>query len=635
MAFALPGVLIAQVSGLDTLDHRRQAQKQQVDTTGVRVVPWKFNQLPTTQMVSNDSLSRWELWTNWIGRKHRDKGVVTYRLGGVGRTDAMIHQTHEPKHQRLYWEEVSLNDPVSNSINYNFIPQFKISRMTERQEGINHVTRFNVRQYYLNKPLTKLNYTESKFNFRSLNFMLTQNLGRKTNYELSYWDRRDGNDLPRNDLQGLQIFSRVFHTIDDKRSVKASFLMNDIDLDESFGFQIPDLDQFSFVFENTQPNEFNANSSTSGKNVQFSYYERADTTKPHHFQATAAWNTRERNVNFEQDSVSYEIASFAGSARKWLNWGPWSANASVRFETFRDKENQRSTLNKSNWSLFESDFSSSLDLGKRFNIESKAAVKYRTDGEQGFDVSAKTVYDVTPKWRVTLDGAFGQNLPTIQEKYWQSNLIQGDENLDVEKIARVGGTVEYMPNDEIKTGVRGELKSIEDGIHLNQDDTFENMETYRARSITAFGEWNTDVYELSGSVTWHSYDADETNDFTQRLLRGKDRLFLRGGAYWKTYAFNRATFVKMGLFGIFSPNQYQAAEYRPVIDRWQNANDSQLIPSYYRVDLDVSARVRWIIFTLRFENILDNVGQLGYFETAQYPLDNRRFFFGIKVRFRN
>jgi len=626
--------LNGQPTGLDTLKNRRQAA--QVDTSDIRVVPWQFSELPASDLVSNDSLSRWQLWLNWLEHKERDRDAVTYRLNGIGRSDAMIHQTHEPKHQQLYWEEISLNDPVSNTINWNFIPQFKISTITEQQVGIEHTTRFRLRQYYLNKPLTKLNYTEGKSNFRSLNFMLTQNIGRKTNYELSYWDRRDGGPLPRNDLNGLQLFARVFHTLDEKRSLKLSFLMNNIDLDESFGYQIPDLNRFGFQFTNVFPNVSNASSNTNSRNIQINYYKRPDTTESHNFQAALFLNNREREVEFSPDSIDYQISSFGASVQKWINWKGFTANGAIRGEHFSNgASSETSSISADSWSTAEASASVRFGEEKWFTAESSGDFTLRTDGEQAYSFSAEVALQLNKKISVSVDGSVGQFMPTIQEKYWQSNFFSGTTNLESETIRRAGTTIEYQPNERLKTGVRAEIKQTQDGIHLSADSVFNNMPDYNAQSVTAYGNYETESIELRGSATLHRYDASTQSEFTNRLLRGQDRLFLKGAAYWKGYAFHRATFVKIGLFGIFSPNNYMAAQYQPVLDRWQNANNTQLIPSFYRVDLDVSARVRWIIFTLRFENLLDDVGQLGYFNTAQYPLPNRRFLFGMKVRFRN
>src|SRR5690625_345972 len=110
---------------------------------------------------------------------------------------------------------------------------------------------------------------------------------------------------------------------------------------------------------------------------------------------------------------------------------------------------------------------------------------------------------------------------------------------------------------------------------------------------------------------------------------------LKAKLYWKNYLFERATFVKAGLVGHFSPQAYHAAEYLPELNRWQYGTQSFLNPSHTRLDAEVSARVRWFMVLLRWENVLDRVNQLGYFETVGYPMPERRFIFGLRVLFTN
>src|SRR5690625_495325 len=63
---------------------------------------------------------------------------------------------------------------------------------------------------------------------------------------------------------------------------------------------------------------------------------------------------------------------------------------------------------------------------------------------------------------------------------------------------------------------------------------------------------------------------------------------LKAKLYWKNYLFERATFVKAGLVGHFSPQAYHAAEYLPELNRWQYGTQSFLNPSHTRLDAEVS-----------------------------------------------
>ncbi|NBC05412.1 MAG: TonB-dependent receptor, partial [Bacteroidetes bacterium] len=77
------------------------------------------------------------------------------------------------------------------------------------------------------------------------------------------------------------------------------------------------------------------------------------------------------------------------------------------------------------------------------------------------------------------------------------------------------------------------------------------------------------------------------------------------------------------------------AEFIAPLNRWQHGTNEFINPSYYRVDVDVSARVRWFMILLKWENVLDQVQQLGYFESVGYPMPGRRFRFGVRVLFTN
>jgi len=149
--------------------------------------------------------------------------------------------------------------------------------------------------------------------------------------------------------------------------------------------------------------------------------------------------------------------------------------------------------------------------------------------------------------------------------------------------------------------------------------------------VTPFFNFGNSFLELSGSATYQQFE----NGTSQPFLNEKERIWLKGSLYLKGYLFDRATYVKAGFAGMMSPYRYQAADYNPVLDIWQPLSDDPLLPAYNRLDFDLSARVRTILILLRWENILDDVTQRGYFETAGYPMGQRRFIFGIRTFFRN
>ncbi|MGK7371168.1 MAG: hypothetical protein ACNS64_13240, partial [Candidatus Halalkalibacterium sp. M3_1C_030] len=239
-----------------------------------KVIPWKYHKPIGSELISSDSTLRWQIWPDWTYKTNRDPGVISYRLGTIERTNAYLIDAQEPRYQRLRWEGIELNDPVSGSLYWNLIPVHKINSFYSEDNGLFYDSNFYLRQYYLNRPLTKLNYEESKFDYRSLEFLVSQNFSQKTNVELSYWDRRAGGEYSNSNVSGRQIYARIFHQLDHRQSLKLKFLSNKYTAGEPFGYIAPELESFSFDRFVARPNESRAESEIKASTISLSYYRR-------------------------------------------------------------------------------------------------------------------------------------------------------------------------------------------------------------------------------------------------------------------------------------------------------------------------------------------------------------------------
>jgi hypothetical protein len=104
---------------------------------------------------------------------------------------------------------------------------------------------------------------------------------------------------------------------------------------------------------------------------------------------------------------------------------------------------------------------------------------------------------------------------------------------------------------------------------------------------------------------------------------------------WKNYAFKRATFLDLNVELRNDLLPFYGMQYHPVLGNWQQQSSLQ-IPAFRSVlDLNLSARLRSIMVLVRWENLLDEVTQLGYFESFGYPAPYRRLMFGIRALFKN
>lgn len=602
----------------------------------IEIIPWKYNQAIDAQMASNDSLLRWQNWPDWTFKKNRDPGVLSFRLGTVGRSNAIMIDAHEPRHQQLLWEDIPMQNRVSGTVNWNVIPIHKVESIYEQNDGITHTSNFYLKQYYVNKPMTKLIFDESKYDRRALEFWITQNFTQKTNAELSYWDRRGGGGYNNSSFTGSQVFARVYHQYDNKQFFKLRFLNGSRNLGEPFGYNIPNLDNFAFNRFTATANESSGKSESGNTTVALSYHRRpADSTlATERFRAGLFMNNQKRMVTYLADTTNYKIGTVGAYAHKWLELNPLRVDGLVRYELFSNKDRTHSSLDIGSWSQLTATGSAAFEPVSWGRLVGRASYKKR---EQYSDYSfgADLDLDIADRFKLSGGASRGTNMPTVQQLYWSSEEFSGSPTLDSEKILEAHGSLGLRFFRRLDVGAKGQVKQVNDGVFLNTDGHFVNIQQYESASVTGFMNFESTNFELSGSGTVQQYRNAQPAPATGVPVFSTSRIWLKGGAYWKGYLFDRATYVKAGLAGMFSPSEYLAEHYETPLDYWQPASTDQPLPWYSRLDVDISARVRSIMFVLRFENVLDDVSQLGYFETASYPMPPRRFLFGIRAIFNN
>lgn len=601
------------------------------------IIPWSFNHSLNSEIASSDSTLRWKLVPSWVDKMNREPGVITYRLGTLVRSNAAQINAHEARYQELYWEDIRQNDPVSGTVNWDFIPSRKVDKLYKEDTGLNYRSNYFLRQYYLNKPLSALNFTESKFDYRSLEFMVSQNFNQKTNAEISYWDRRGGGEYNNSSIVGRQIYARVYHQLDNQQLLKIHFLNNNYDIGQPFGYAIPDLRTFGFDRFAATPLESQAASNVSASTLSLSYYKRKkDTVRiEDSFHAGLFFNSRGRELDSSQDSTFYQVQSVGANVHKWVDMGSLKLDGSLSYEQFFNKDQIRSNVQQSDWGVLRAEANAKIQPASFVELYGGLTYTNRSDGFSSYagNVGAKLYFGESAAVDVGVSN--GTKIPTIQQLYWRSNLYEGNKNLTDESIQEAHAKLSFFPIEKLEIGIRGQLKNINNAVMVGTDSVFNNISRYNSVSITPYFDFNSTHFELSGSAAYHQF-RDDVGSFSQPVpLDVNKRVWLKGSGYIKGYLFKRATYVKAGLAGMIAPFRYRAESYNPVLDFWQPLSNDQFLPVFNRLDVDVSARVRQIVFLLRWENVLDDVAQLGYFETANYPMQQRRFIFGVRVLFRN
>lgn len=612
-----------------------QDQSEEEQEPLFTVTPWEFHAPVGAELSATDSTLRWQNWPDWTYKLNREPGVISYRLGTSIRSNAVQRNAHEPRHQQLYWEGISLNDPVSGTVDWELIPQHKISEFYNKDLGTEYRSSYYHRQYYLNEPLSRLLYEESKFSYRNLEFEVSHNLSQRTNIEVSYWDRRAGGEYPNSEVTGRQMYGKISHHLDENRYLKLNYINNNYDIGQPFGYGVQNLATYHFDRFAATATQNSAASEETKSLLALNYYQRSpDSTKAtDNFHAGIFYRGNQRSLKYTADSTRYQLKSVGTNAKKWWTWGGLTLEGKASYEQFFNQSGSEGSLPASNWSLLRTEGNLLIDYTPIVDLKGGAEFRLRSDGYQSYRVNATSDINIGG-FTLSPGASSGSVMPTPQQLYWSSEEFSGNSELKSEKIQEVRGTVRYNFNPDTKIGIRGQHKDIIDGIMM-VDSAFTNVISYSSQSATAFFEWDNTSFELEGSATFHRFTDSYTKPSSTIPMSPSERVWLKGSAYWKGYLFDRATYVKAGFSGMMAPFRYQADHYNPVLDYWQPVSDDQHLPVFNRLDVDISARVRSIMFTLRWENVLDDVSQLGYFETAQYPMSQRRFMFGVRALFRN
>lgn len=626
-----------------------QPADAQADSTEevFEIIPWRHNHPLQADTVATDSTLRWQNWPNWTYKKNRDHDVITSRLGTLWRSSSMTLGAHEPRHQQLFLEDIPLNDPVSGTINWNVIPLLKANGLYEENDALTHSTHFDLKQYYVNRPLSRLSYDESKYDMRTLEFLVTQNFTQKTGVEISYKDRRDGGGYSNSSATGRQLHARFFKHFDNRRAVKLQFLNNAFTLGEPFGYAAEDPAFFAFDRYNALPLENNAESETGYTTLMLQYYQREEreeeeTRAKDDFRAGIFLNSANRTMSYSADTTSYGIRTLGANAHKWLEKGPVTLEGQARNELSFNTDQSRSSVNRSSWNLLSGEARIRFEPLDFVRLNGKAGWRMRSDGFSDYQFGTDVEISAGPIL-LSGGGSSGVQMPTPQQLYWNSDEFSGNPDLRNEQITEAHAKAEIQPFSQLKTGVRFQGKMLDDAP-LMVDSTFSNAPAYNLISPTAYATFDNRWVEASVSATAQQYIMDERVADQDTPQIDGDRVWLKGSAYWKGYVLSRAAYLKAGLNGVWSPDYSETDEYYPVLDFWQQPTDNTLIPPYTRLDLDISARVRSIMFVMRWENVFDGINQLGYFETVGqspegqtygYPMPERRFIFGVRALFRN
>jgi hypothetical protein len=597
------------------------------------VAPWREkNQAFGSNVITNDSLMRWQIWPNWGDYQAYRKDVISYRQGTNGRVDAYHINGYQPLEQEIEMEGMSLNNPITGLVNYNLVPHRKIGLASESYRG-NYHSNIRLRDYYIVKPISYLNYDEAGGAFRNLEFLVSQNFTAQTNLELSYWDRRGGGYYPNSEITGSQVFGRLYHHLNEQYLIRGMYVRNQFTNDEPFGYIIGDPQVFPFSEFTSAPQSSNGNSKLTRWDLVGGIYHRPDSSSAEDAGFEMSITNNEKKLRFNGDTLGWDLRSFGAKLFKRFDLNRISIRGEVEAQNHSLDNN--SILNETSWTELDAELLASYKLFRETSLYGSGEINNRSDGAFGYDLTAGLKAYFDERLTVGVSASSFSKIPTMQAMYWQSKNYIGNPDLDNETGISTAANIDFKLTPTITFGASGRYKISENSTFLSPDSSFINSGKIDQIAGTVYGKFENHLFEIESSGTVQQFTYGSQPEPIAAFNHQDQIIWLRNSAFVKGYVFDRAAYLKVGVKTLLSPFYYSARSFNTELGYWQGNSTYQELPAYFRLDGELSARIRGIMVVLRWENALDGLGQAGYFESAGFPMPPRRLIVGIRAQFRN
>lgn len=618
-------------------DLDRVSKKQKKSRT--KIHPWENRTHLSSEIRTTDSLLRWQIFPNWGDYYAYRNDVISFRRGTIGRTDAFTIRGFNQQEHSLWLNDVSMNNPITQAINYNYVPHHKIGKLYETT-GATLQSFIDIRDYYINEPISYLNFDEAPNDYRNLEFLVSQNFTAKTNLELSYWDRRDGGFYPNNVAAGSQIMAKLYHHLGDDFKIEGLLLRNSFSNNEPGGYIINNPLAFGFGEFTSQPRSSSGSSDILRSDFKIGLYHRSDSLNAETTGLILNRIKNDRSVKINSDTLAWNLVGYQTQLFRRMELRSWSAELKATADYYSQKDGI-STIAKENWMGSSISISNLLKLTKGLSFGLNGSFKNRNTDHSGYELSSYLGLDVLKKVKAKITVTTNSKMPSIQQLYWNSKNYSGNLSLENEQSASALAELKIFPHVNWEVGTSHRILDVSKRVGLLSDSTFSNLGNQKLLFNSAYLRFQNKNFEIESSVAYQTTLSQQLAPIQVANNYVDSKLWIRNSFFYKTYAFKKATFIKMGIKTLTSPFNYQSKFYNTELAYWQSNSLSfdgsrqDFIPAFFRLDAELSARVRAIMVVLRYENALDGVGQAGYFEASAYPMPPRRLVVGIRAQFRN
>jgi outer membrane cobalamin receptor len=630
-----------QVLTSDSLD----VNKIEPETAAFRVYPVRMLPSPAVRLVENDSTLRWTQWLEWSDKLARRPGVITYRQGGLNRTDYILMDGLGLSHQHLFIEGMQTHNAVTGNAMYSHISLERLSSAQIHPAGLTQRTDIEFQRMYLRRPRTRVRYEQSSFELRSTEVQLAQMATQRLGLELMYHGKNYNGEYQRARTESRQMSARAWYHISPRYVAQTMILYNGIQLDESGGYAIQNLAGFNFSRFFANPLNTSASSSVRHSQVQLALMRREGVVTDS-LQSRRAdtrillyYDRYRRSYSGLAQNTSFRYQGLHAATEHTFNHSLLHAKAELRASYYHLIPSQNPSLSIDNWSAITADLRAEVrpPIPGSIRLTFPVTLRSQMRSDQVHDWEASFGVHFRPFNPILFHGGVstGQKAPTIQQRYWVGQ-ISGNPDLEESVQQRYTGGITWSPmGGELNVDATAFVHQFNHMIALRADSTFGRISAMEQWGARFSADWHHPSWEIHLSTTLQQYRSDNTILEAQFLSGSGLRIWNRASVHWKGYVLNKAAFVKTGFYGVISGNPYRPAGYIPSADYWEGSMNVPEIPSFIRLDADLTARVRTLIVLLRWENITQGLVQNGYYESAVYPMPSRRLRFGLRVYFTN
>ena len=603
--------------------------EESLEVLGIK--PWKWRRPLGFNPISNDSLLRWEHYGDAHEYMAKRMGAISQELGTIGRSSGSSMYGFRATNQAHSLEGIPLNNPITGLPELQVIPMYKVSDISEYLAG-NLQTQWSIRDYYKLEPISTLNYDESSFNNRNLEFGVGHNLSERTHIELSFWDRRAGDDYPSNEIKGTQVFAKGYYHINQRLRLDAWMSQNRFEADESFGYSnLPSA--FPFTEFGPTPLRTSVKSTFNRSDWFIRLGGRLDSLAEAHQSIQLGRSHHRFNLPYGADTAAWDVSSLWLRMNQKLSGKFWEVDLSAQGALNNNKDLQTVSIRR--WWNAESEARAQLFLATKSSLF--FGLKGAFSDEQGNAWSTHLGVKYTSEvLDVTLGLGRGQSLPTIQQLFWANSAFTHAYEARLLESNYLWSELSLWKNSVVSINSWARF-SLESGTALLNE--LGALEYAREHSLWAAGigfDTNVERWEFALSGTAEQRGNGQLESWQSTSYETDLQLRVRGHAFWKSYVFERAAYSKMGIRLYSSPLNYRSPGFITGAQWWPiDVTNNAELPAFTRLDVEVSSRVRAMMVFVRWENLTHGVLQPGYFGSTGFPMPGRRLVVSIKATFRN